>query len=389
MSYKTIQDLNLDLTNAVSSVNGLNEFYMIDESEVNTLRNIQYPVCISSIPNSSISDSNRAYEEYEMTLLILKKEKKTNRRSDSLKLYDECVDLFSSLTDHLMIQRGGVFIVEDDSIQIERVSRLGNDLATGIRVRFILLAPSSIAYPPSETELSIDSNLIGFFTTSMGRDVAVTASQVIWSKRQGTISNSLKNPILNQKPDFTNNVFLFKEPNNYPNAEALSVNGINLSSQNFTIIASIYAPDDTPFNDDRTIFAIDDDTHEGRMVALQIVSGGGDAGSVKVIHRLPNAQIQSSIFTLSDISPYGASGDFKSIALINNFTQNRIDVYIEMGNANVLGLVSLVNGAYSSQFPSNSFLRVGALMHAIQNNDRIFTKGFELPSIIGTSEAFI
>lgn len=150
MSYKGMQDLHQDFRNAVGLTSGLNEFYMLNESEVNKLKNISYPVCISSIPNSEISDINRAYEEYSMTVLILKLDSKSNTEFESIGLYDDCVNLFTKLTDNLMAQRDGSLVFNKESFEIERVSRLGNDLATGVRVRFNLLAPSELAFPPSE-----------------------------------------------------------------------------------------------------------------------------------------------------------------------------------------------------------------------------------------------
>ena len=380
MSYKGIVDLYNDLNASVSNVSGLNDFYMLDESEVNRLRNITYPVCISSIPNSSVSDINRAYEEYSMTLLILKNEKKSNTDAASLKIYDECIDLFTKLTDEIMFQRGGRLIVEKDSLEIERVSRLGNDLATGLRLRFILLAPSQIAFPESEITLDNSSNLLGFYTTSKGIDVTATSNSAIWSIRQGSMS-SLNNAIINSSPAFTNNKFVFAEPNDSPNAETLST-PVNFSSANFTVIMSVYIDDNPPYDEDRTLFSIDDGLvyngfPKGNEFSLIIDgSGGANEGSIITKTRTSAGGLTTTGYTNSDTQPYGTSSTVKNIALVNDDSNNLVSIYKEIGVNNDLD-VRTSSYAVQHEVMSNCFLRIGGRFNGILNNENVFTDGFE------------
>lgn len=378
MSYKGIKDLYDDLNASVSNVSGLNDFYMLDESEVNRLRNITYPVCISSIPDSSVSDINRAYEEYSMTLLILKNEKKSNTDVVSLDIYDDCMNLFTKLTDEIMFQRGGRLIVDQDSLTIERVSRLGNDLATGIRLRFNLLAPSQIGFPESETNLANSSNLLGFYTTSKGIDVVATSNSASWSIRQGSMS-SLVNGIINRSPSFTNNKFVFVEPNDFPDAEVLTT-PVSFSSANFTVIMSVYIDDNPPYDVDRTLFCIDDGliyngNPKGNEVSFMINSSSGSSeGNMIIKTRTSAGGTVTSNFADSDTQPYGTSSTVKNIAFVNDDTNNLVSIYKESGDDIEVRTNSL---AVQHQVLSDCFLRIGGRFGGVLNNANVYTQGFE------------
>lgn len=336
MSYKGIQDLYNDFNSAVSNVSGLNQFYMLDESEVNKLRNINYPVCISSIPNSLVSDTNRAYEEYQMTLLILKKDSKLSSDYVSLKLYDDCIDLFTKLTDEIMFQRGGRLIVDQDSLEVERVSRLGNDLATGVRLRFNLLAPSQIAFPPSELELSFTTGLRAFYTSFKGVDVTATASSVVWTPRQNPASfSNIVNLNTSKVPSFSNDLFVFSTPNNELDEEALKVGNISTSGANFTIIMSVYI-EDAFLGDNATLFSFDDDTPAtGDAYAIEIRSGGGNRGEVNILRRKAGLSIVSDTSSGLNLLGYGSSGSVKNIAIINDFSNNKTTIKTEDSEVDV------------------------------------------------------
>ena len=373
MSYKGIQDLYNDLNTSVSNTDGLSSFYMLDESEANKLRDIIYPTCIASIPDSTVSDVNSAYEEYSMTVLILNNDSRLYSDTFSLKIYDDCMDLFSKLSDEILCQRGGRFIIDSDSIEIERVSRLGNDLATGIRVRFKLLAPSMLAYPPSETTVTYVNNLLGFYTTSKGKSVSTTSSSIDWSIEQGSLG-SITHSFSSNIVEFTNNKFIFKEPNHAPNAEALQTS-VNFSGADFTLIGTVFIDDNPPTEDNRTLFCVSDGVNDGELLALEIVSSQSSTdGRISIIQRKTGNAITSTNITNTDISPFGSADKLKSIAFVNNHTEGYFEVYLE---SNVPGAILriAINGGKPEIF-SNSKLIIGARPVIFSNHDGN-AKGFE------------
>tara|TARA_X000001382_G_scaffold130540_1_gene125768 strand:+ start:4706 stop:5890 length:1185 start_codon:yes stop_codon:yes gene_type:complete len=337
MSYKGIQDLHNDFNTAISNVSGLNEFYMLNESEVNKLKNISYPVCISSIPNSSISDINRAYEEYEMVLLILKLDSKANSDYESLKIYDECVDLFSKLSDEVIIQRGGIYIVEEDSLEIERVSKLGNDLATGVRFRFKLLTPSKIGYPPSEIKLSLTEGLRAFYTTFESEYVTATSSSIDWSPIQNP-SNfaNLKSFNINNVPTFSNNLINFSNPNDTTNEECLKVNNVSTSGFNFTIIMSLYISNES-LNEQPTLFSFDDGTLNSEFYAVSIVNAGGNIGEVNIVRKKSGESIVTNVSSGLNLFPYGSAKSVKNIAIVNDQSNTKTIIKTESSEIEVSG----------------------------------------------------
>ena len=374
MSYKGIKDLYNDLNLAVSKVSGLNQFYMLDESEVNKLRNINYPVCISSIPNSSVSNINRAYEEYSMTLLVLKKSSRLSSDYTELSLYDDCMDLFSSLSDEIMGQRNGSLIVQQDSFEIERVSKLGNDLATGIRVNFTLLAPSSLTFNDTTVnDWTLNTNLFALFNGSLG--VVRTNDSLSWISQLPTGSpKTITHYDENNIPEYSPPRFTFSLPQTNPN-EGFSIENVTFSTANWSVffkmsVESVTQTDNQvllritdPSSGDGFIFGLG--THSGSTDSQQAQDGRpfyqidddndlGSGGSVTDVN------IASAIFeTSADLEPLSET----VVGIVNDSTNDKLHLYVGAGNAQISYEES---GSHSNQF-SQSKILIGTseLVHPI------------------------
>ena len=57
---------------AQNNVVGLNSHYVLYESEINSIKNINYPTIVTEVPNSSIENVNRGMETFEVVVFVLK-----------------------------------------------------------------------------------------------------------------------------------------------------------------------------------------------------------------------------------------------------------------------------------------------------------------------------
>ncbi len=364
MSYKGIKDLYNDLNLAVSKVDGLNQFYMLDESEVNKLRNINYPVCISSIPNSSVSNINRAYEEYSMTLLILKKSSRVSSDYVELGLYDDCVDLFSSLSDEIMGQRNGALIVQENSFEIERVSKLGNDLATGIRVNFTLLAPSLLAFESIVVDnWTLNTNLFALFNGSLG--VNRSNDSLSWSSQLPTGSpKTITHYNENNIPEYSPPRFTFSLPQAHPN-EAFRMENVTFSTANWSVFFKMSIASAVQTDNQVLLRITDPSSGDGFIFGLANHSGVGDAHQAtdgRPFYQIDDdndlgsggsetdVNISSAIFeTSADLEPLSET----VVGIVNDSTNDKLHLYVGVGDAQTSYEES---GSHSNQFSQAKIL---------------------------------
>ena len=364
MSYKGIKDLYNDLNLAVSKVDGLNQFYMLDESEVNKLRNINYPVCISSIPNSSVSNINRAYEEYSMTLLILKKSSRVSSDYVELGLYDDCVDLFSSLSDEIMGQRNGALIVQEDSFEIERVSKLGNDLATGIRVNFTLLAPSLLAFESIVVDdWTLKTNLFALFNGSLG--VNRSNDSLSWISQLPTGSpKTITHYNENNIPEYSPPKFTFSLPQTHPN-EAFRIENVTFSTANWSVFFKMSIASAEQVDNQVLLRITDPSSGDGFIFGLANHSGVGDAHQAtdgRPFYQIDDdndlgsggsetdVNIASAIFeTSADLEPLAET----VVGIVNDSTNDKLHLYVGVGDAQTSYEES---GSHSNQFSQAKIL---------------------------------
>jgi hypothetical protein len=361
MSYKGIRDLYNDLNLAVSKVDGLNQFYMLDESEVNKLRNINYPVCISSIPNSSVSNINRAYEEYSMTLLILKKSSRLSSDYTELSLYDDCMDLFSSLSDEIMGQRNGALIIQEDSFEIERVSKLGNDLATGIRVNFTLLAPSLLAFESIVADdWTLNTNLFALFNGSLG--VNRSNDSLSWTSQlpsgsPKTITHYNENNI----PEYSPPRFTFSLPQTTPN-EGFRIENVTFSTANWSIFFKMSVASVTQTDTQVLLRITDPSSGDGFIFGLGTHSGSTDSQQAQ--DGRPFYQIDDDNDSGNEIDVNSASAIYETsadleplsetvVGIVNDSTNNKLHLYVGVGNAQTSYEES---GSHSNQFSQAKIL---------------------------------
>jgi hypothetical protein len=340
MSYKGIKDLYNDLNLAVSNVAGLNQFYMLDESEVNKLRNINYPVCISSIPNSLISNINRAYEEYNMTLLILKQSSRSSSDYTELNLYDDCVDLFSNLSDEIMSQKDGVLIVQQDSFEIERVSKLGNDLATGIRVNFTLLAPSALAFHSAGLpSWNLTRDLFALFNAN--KNVVRTSNSLSWSSELPTSSpKTITHYDSNNVTAYSDAKFTFTAPGTNPTT-GFKISNVTFSDNNWSVFFKISVSSEVMTNSQTLLRITDPSSGDGFIFGLRTNSGTTDEQRFQ--DGQPFYQINddddsgSEIDVDTSLSHYESSVDLKPlsetvIGIVNDDSNGKVKLYVGVGD---------------------------------------------------------
>ena len=132
MSYTSLQEISSAFARAVGNTVGLNTYKMIDESEINQIRDIKYPCLIVEVPNSNVLSINRAYEEYEISSFVLYGYDSTKDYKQEVAVYDQAIDKLEKVITDLIAQRNGDFIVENDSFEIERIKNFGADKSIGL-----------------------------------------------------------------------------------------------------------------------------------------------------------------------------------------------------------------------------------------------------------------
>lgn len=339
MSYKTLQNIYTDLHSAVNNTAGLKQFYMIDESEINKHRNYSYPICVVEIPNSSVSNINRAYEEYEMSCFILDTQSK--KQSDYLKLgiYDDCMAKFSDWIDEVMKQRNGAYVVDKESFIVERITNFGNDLSTGVKVNFTLLAPSNLAFHSSDNiTWTLTRDLFALFNGN--ENVTRTSNSLSWVSEQPTDSpktithyNS-SNVTAYSAPRFT-----FTSPGVNPTT-GFKISSINFSSNNWSIFFKMSVSDDLMSNS-QTLFRITESSSgDGFIFGLRYNAGASDEQEFQ--DGMPFYQINddndSGAVTDVDtsISHYESSVDLKPLSetvvgVVNNDSNGKVKLYVGVG----------------------------------------------------------
>ena len=238
-TYKTLKNLTDSFGAAQNNVVGLNSHHVLYESEINSIKNINYPTIVTEVPNSSIENVNRGMETFEVVVFVLKQE--LTRLDNQAQLYDDCLALFDAWLSELMTQRGGEYILIKDSIDIERLQKFGNDSSYGCRVEFEMLVPSVIV--GSSNPLTLDSeNLYAYYDST--HDVTLSVySGVTWGMHSGSktgltniTSSNLADDELFTAYSTVSDSFIF-EPmyGQYNHAATLEVKDVSFSGSNWTI----------------------------------------------------------------------------------------------------------------------------------------------------------
>jgi|TARA_R100000541_G_scaffold317_5_gene1995 hypothetical protein len=327
MNYKSILNIFSDFNTAVSNTEGLNKLYMFDESEINKIRNYNYPVCIIEPPNSRVSDINRAYEEYEIVCFILKPERKDKSDVYSISLYDDCMSLFHNMMKKILAVRDGEYILNEGSIQIERISKFGVDLTKGVKLTFTLLAPSALGFASFSVPISLpyETNLKAFYHSSSG--VLVNSNSILWEPLRPLNSTlNITHLSSDNLVSFDGVDFVFESPVTFSNSEALQIPSISFSSASFTVFAKVFISQEA-VNDSMTLFSFSKDAQLDYFRA-RVKTGGGVEGDLELLVDDDTSATTES-FSSVDLRPYGNSSELKAIALVNDHANQKTILYTE------------------------------------------------------------
>lgn len=336
MDYKSIQNIHLDFSNAVSATLGLNQFYMIYESEINKIKNYNYPVCIVEPPNSKVSDINRAYEEYDMVCFVLKPESRNQDDYSSLSLYDECMNLFKEMISEVLAEKNGEYILDEDSLDVERIKSFGNDKCKGVKVSFTILAPSSLGFtitPELKPSLPDEENLISFY--SLPHSINHTGSAIYWNpiKPTNAVNKTITETDNSQIVPLSNNLFNFTNPNTFTSSESLKLTNTSFSSASFTVFAKLFISDEAA-SDLLTLFSFSKDA-ENDYYTVQVIVGGGNEGGLQFLID-DDTSAETITLTNIDLRPYGDSSSLRNIAIVNDHVNGKTVIYTDTNQAGVL-----------------------------------------------------
>ena len=360
MSYTTLKTLRASFASAVDATAGLDSFYMMDDSEINKIHNYNYPACVVEIPNSTIDNINRAWEDYEMSCFILKPKPRTVTDLDSIELYDDCVNLFSTFLSNLMKQREGDYVLDRESVIIERITNFGNDRCTGCKVSFNLKVPSVLISGTAATLYS--TNLYAHFSPTSG--VSRTSSALTWDSVSAD-SHSLTGsgesneviPYFNE----ANNAFIFTG-NNYSNVEVMELSSVSFTNQNFSVFTKVFIPETAGISHS-TLFNFAADS-EGDYLVLKITSSGTHEGKFQLTVDDSRGNVYG--FITNDVTPVAQVGKYAIVGFINDYSNEESRLVIDN--------VTYTSTMYRDDVITSSLMHIGG-HHLLENYDSYGLEG--------------
>jgi len=336
MSYNTLNQLKNSFIASVGNTPGLNGFYMIDESEINKIHNVSYPACFLDIPDSSISNVNKAWEDYELSCLILKPEPKIANDNYSINFYDEALALFEGLLHNLAGQRNGDYALDSSSISIERVSNLGNDLSIGCRVKFTLSVPSILIGASTTTVLAIPTTgLHSHF--NIDNSLSISSSSLNWNAKSPNASKRIaaidhvgdkaKKPYYNHLGKS-----LIFTGETLGGTNGVQIGGTSFSSPSFSIFFKCHIPAFPGANQGNTTggYLISTEPNGlGFTFEVKLVTSGAHEGKFTVRAKDSRGDVTSSTSDIIKLTPITSSDGYATLGIINDHSAQKI--YISVG----------------------------------------------------------
>ena len=367
-TYKTLKNLTDSFGAAQNNVVGLNSHHVLYESEINSIKNINYPTIVTEVPNSSIENVNRGMETFEVVVFVLKQE--LTKLDNQAELYDDCLALFDAWLSELMTQRGGEYILIKDSIDIERLQKFGNDSSYGCRVEFEMLVPSVIV--GSAESLALDSqNLYAYYDSSYDVTLSVQ-SGVVWGMHSGSKTGltNITSSILADDELFTaystvSDSFIF-EPmyGQFNHAATLEVKDLSFSGSNWTISMLVRIDNGTSqftsclFSTAKIIDGTFNVNTSPAYIRMELVHTGNDNYANGIILRTQGAgQPNESGLSENNVAKHQdgsilnagevISKEFTPITFVNDATQGK--VFVHLGNEPVAEINVCDNSSYTDK----------------------------------------
>lgn len=338
MSYTSIQNLYAIFNSAVGQTTGLSSFHMINENEISKHKNYSYPLCVIEIPNSSISNVNRGWEEYEISCFIMTTiQDKVASDYGKLAIYDNMAVLLEDFLTNTMFQRSGSIIVDRSSIEIERFDNRFSDKCRGIKATFNITTPSALGYfgAPQLPTFTERGELMGLFHGSINVNRS-SNTNLTWETLYHDVGSGLLLTYHQQgvsiAPTYEGSGLTFPAPNDNNNLEALNLNqNITFSFSNFSLFFRLSNVDASVLSDNSTLFSIHDTSNENLLFA-EIISGGGNSGKIKINMDGDSDSVADILttYTLGGM-PSILDTTTRTIGLI--FKQDEVKVYINNAEA--------------------------------------------------------
>ena len=235
MSYITLQTLTTSFRQAMQNTNGLNDHFVLYESEINSRKDYNYPICITEIPNSFVENINRGRETFKVVCFILKQNTENLSPVNTSSLYDDCISLFDSWLSNVMAQRDGEYILDRESVEIDRLQKFGADLCYGCKVTFNLIVPSVLIGSSSTAALNT-TNILAHFNPKLG--VTINYNSLSWASSQGlTITDSqLSLDVVRPAYSTISDSWIFQDiTGTFQTAQPLFLNNVSMSSTSWSI----------------------------------------------------------------------------------------------------------------------------------------------------------
>tara|TARA_R110002020_G_scaffold153128_3_gene332262 strand:- start:1188 stop:2351 length:1164 start_codon:yes stop_codon:yes gene_type:complete len=347
MSYTTLNTLNTSFSDAVSTTAGLDSFLMIDISELNGHHNVNYPLCIIEPPNSSVSNINKSWEEYEFSCFVLQVD---DSSISNVAQYDTCLALHQNFLASLMKQRDGDYVLVKDSITIERVRNIGNDNLIGVKVEFNMLIPSVLINDSTPLSLHSD-NLVGHWGADEGVDESSAAA--FWTNKSGHDTLHLS-PYLSTAfapyYDPIDKEFIFKE-DSPTDADNLRLVAYEWNTRDYSFFFKIKAGSNSS-GTNNTLFKWRLDSESDYSVGYFIPSGSSNAQALE-IRGVWTGGGSSADTTQHSTTVNLPIGSYQVIGIINDAGKDETRIVSSSG-------VEVLSNVWKDDSITNSDLHIGS-----------------------------
>lgn len=316
---------------------------MIDLSELNTHRNINYPLCIVEPPDSSVGNINKAWEDYSISCFVLQID---DPSINNITQYDTCLALFTEFIARLMKQKEGEYVFDKESISIERIRNQGNDKVIGVRVEFNLLVPSILISNPADLNLDT-TNLYGYW--SGDHNVNSTNLSLSWKSEEGTPQRTFTHTGESSQDipahDRNMGAFVFQGFSGVGTAEAIMLSNVTFTNANHSIFFRLKLPRSIS-TEEQVLFEFPVDA-EGDFHRAVVIKGGAHDGKFKI-----SVGSTDDYSFSKDVLPIGNRSEYDVIGFVNDAVRGA--TYISVNNE------ILTSTNYRADVVQNTNLHVGA-----------------------------
>jgi hypothetical protein len=245
-----------------------------------------------------------------------------------------------------MKQKEGEYVLDKESINIERIRNQGNDKVIGVNIEFNLLVPSILISSPADLNLD-PINLYGYW--SGDQNTIITNTTLSWLSSEGTPQREFTHTGEGSQNipahDRNAGAFVFQGFSGIGAAETIMLSNVSFTNANHSIFFRLKLPR-SESADEQVLFEFPADA-EGDFHRAVVIKGGAHDGKFKITV----GNVDDYSFS-RDSLPVGSRSEYDVIGFVNDAVRGA--TYVSVNNE----ILTSIN--YRVDVVQNTDLHVGA-----------------------------